>query len=551
MMERLYPTDEVAALIDVRGARLLKPGDPEIPKALGLTKGKAYLMPVNWKDTAQVVLHLPFEFPDECPTVYLAASAGPERVVPHINREGQICTLPVGTVVNPFRPAAQIVAVLENAQRVVEARYSPEQMLAEIERELVAYWGGGDPILILADDTLECHRVVHVRHCQEIQRTATRRVHFVRPLPTTIPEGLQVALVLNIPRPRLVEFLGEPAKVIGEEASWQEACGLLASILSRRNHAGKTITVFALANCETRSGAVWLAGLFSKSFRICKAEDINRDGLLKLPSRSRLQRCIVDSWRTERLLRRVEGPAVSAHLSETSVAFVGCGSVGSYMADLLVRSGVSRMLLVDKESLESANLARHVLNAGGVFLPKAEQLAQHFRCRFPEIKVEAHTQDIRHPDGIKKLADYGGALNVVATGDTNTDLMLSELCRCGAVGSCCFVWVEAGLRAGHIVYQPRGCPRTLLDLHGPGDDGRHLYVHRLIRDPEQAQCQEHACQFTFTPYSAVDAVSFAAAATRKVINWLSHPPQEMQILRWRMEVCDGWEPLDLPHEDLP
>src|SRR5437899_42969 len=102
MIWSLYSTDEVSPLLQKCGARQLDVKSPELPPELRAAKGRAFLIPVTWKGTFQVVLYLPVEFPDERPVVYVTAAETPKRVIPHINSDGQICTLPVGTVVNPF-----------------------------------------------------------------------------------------------------------------------------------------------------------------------------------------------------------------------------------------------------------------------------------------------------------------------------------------------------------------------------------------------------------------------------------------------------------------
>lgn len=45
------------------------------------------------------------------------------------------------------------------------------------------------------------------------------------------------------------------------------------------------------------------------------------------------------------------------------VAIVGCGAIGSFVADLLYRSGVRRLTLLDHETLRPGNLVRHLAGA--------------------------------------------------------------------------------------------------------------------------------------------------------------------------------------------
>lgn len=64
------------------------------------------------------------------------------------------------------------------------------------------------------------------------------------------------------------------------------------------------------------------------------------------------------------------GPAREV-LADKSVALVGCGAVGSFVADQLVRAGVARLTLLDDDVLRPGNLVRHLAGLEHVGLTKA------------------------------------------------------------------------------------------------------------------------------------------------------------------------------------
>ena len=64
------------------------------------------------------------------------------------------------------------------------------------------------------------------------------------------------------------------------------------------------------------------------------------------------------------------GPAREA-LRAKSAAVVGCGAIGSFVADLLVRAGVGRLTLLDDDVLRPGNLVRHLAGPDEVGLTKA------------------------------------------------------------------------------------------------------------------------------------------------------------------------------------
>lgn len=59
------------------------------------------------------------------------------------------------------------------------------------------------------------------------------------------------------------------------------------------------------------------------------------------------------------------------------VAVVGAGALGSFIADMLVRSGIRHLALVDDDLVMPGNLVRHLVGADAVGLLKVEAVKQH------------------------------------------------------------------------------------------------------------------------------------------------------------------------------
>src|SRR4051812_4866604 len=68
------------------------------------------------------------------------------------------------------------------------------------------------------------------------------------------------------------------------------------------------------------------------------------------------------------------GVGGQARLNGSSVAVVGCGALGTAVAGLLVRAGVGRVRIIDRDFVEPSNLQRQTLFTEGdasEALPKA------------------------------------------------------------------------------------------------------------------------------------------------------------------------------------
>jgi molybdopterin/thiamine biosynthesis adenylyltransferase len=107
------------------------------------------------------------------------------------------------------------------------------------------------------------------------------------------------------------------------------------------------------------------------------------------------------TWdRVERLL----GTENLARLAKARVGVVGLGSGGGFVAQSLAMSGVGHFVLVDDDTLEEANLVRHVADRQHVGKPKAEIVAELVRSRNPAAAVSVRVGKIEdHMDALDGL----------------------------------------------------------------------------------------------------------------------------------------------------
>lgn len=100
--------------------------------------------------------------------------------------------------------------------------------------------------------------------------------------------------------------------------------------------------------------------------------------------------------------------AASQTLAVRHVAIVGCGMLGSPMAEHLARAGVGKITLIDPDHLDPANIGRHVLGASYIGQFKAKALAHHLKASLPTIEsvpinedvIKQHRQDLWGPTSI-------------------------------------------------------------------------------------------------------------------------------------------------------
>jgi molybdopterin-synthase adenylyltransferase len=84
-------------------------------------------------------------------------------------------------------------------------------------------------------------------------------------------------------------------------------------------------------------------------------------------------------------------------LRTSSVAIVGCGALGTALANLLVRAGVGRLRIIDRDFVEDSNLQRQTLfdeSDARDALPKAVAAQRKLSAINSDVKVEAVIADL-------------------------------------------------------------------------------------------------------------------------------------------------------------
>ena len=115
-------------------------------------------------------------------------------------------------------------------------------------------------------------------------------------------------------------------------------------------------------------------------------------------------------------------------LGEARVVLIGCGALGTVLADTLVRAGVGYLRICDRDYIELNNLQRQILFdeddiAAG--LPKAEAAAAKLRRINSDVTVEPVVIDINHTN-IERLAD-GADVILDGTDNFETRYLINDL----------------------------------------------------------------------------------------------------------------------------
>jgi len=103
------------------------------------------------------------------------------------------------------------------------------------------------------------------------------------------------------------------------------------------------------------------------------------------------------------------GPEGQARLVASSAVIVGCGAIGAAVANLLVRAGVGRIRILDRDFVEPSNLQRQILfdeDDARESLPKAVAAERQLRALNSEIQIEGVVADLNSRNAEELLAGF-------------------------------------------------------------------------------------------------------------------------------------------------
>lgn len=106
----------------------------------------------------------------------------------------------------------------------------------------------------------------------------------------------------------------------------------------------------------------------------------------------------------ERALEGRLGKNLQARFSAATIAVCGLGGLGSHIAPALARAGVGRLILLDFDRVDVANLHRQQYKASQVGRYKAEALSENLREIAPYIELEAHTVRVTEENAVQLLS---------------------------------------------------------------------------------------------------------------------------------------------------
>lgn len=136
----------------------------------------------------------------------------------------------------------------------------------------------------------------------------------------------------------------------------------------------------------------------------------------------------IDSRYHRQMLLPHIGQAGQHRLGASCALVVGCGALGTVMAESLARAGVGRLRLVDRDIVEWTNLQRQVLfdeSDARDGLPKAVASAKRLRAVNSSVQIEPLVLDV-DPGNVEAMVD-GASVILDGTDNVETRYLINDV----------------------------------------------------------------------------------------------------------------------------
>lgn len=203
------------------------------------------------------------------------------------------------------------------------------------------------------------------------------------------------------------------------------------------------------------------------------------------------------------------------------VSLIGCGTIGSNLAKLIVQCGAgceAELALYDTDILRPGNLGRHLLGYEALGQPKSLATAESLRAFHPDVKIKPIQQD-----ALRNWEDLESSdLVIDATGDFNVATALNDLwqrsARSGRELAVLHTWVFGNGIAVQTFLNLKDahcCFRCLK----PRFDGPWRYSPLKDAKSEITLAAGRCGEAGYIPFAPDAPTSAASLALRSILDW--------------------------------
>lgn len=438
---------------------------------------RGFACSVSCPDGQQRYLDILFtpSFPKVLPLVAIRDTAL-HLQIPHVESDGVLCLPTAGKSYNGSNILRQTIGIFREAIELIQASKSETWKAAHFKAEFTAYWAnriGDNGPTIRARVTpkhqsgllfsIRTQRGIYIADSRASLEEFTKRQGVAPYKDDAVKEALLLCLP-GAPTPKEMPRSAECVCKLIEQFAAEHLAALEAQF--RKSPEAILVVIQVPQGQELAYGGLLIPGRKQKNYARHSRQRVNGFRAGREPpamlrkqyfSPQKLVQYLQIIRFDDAVIRsRESNSQPPIDLQNCSVAVVGCGSVGSSVADILAQSGVGRLALVDHEVLGPENLSRNTLGATSVGFSKAKELETRLlrdRPQLQSVTAIAERIDRLTTDHWNQLVGVDCVL--FSIGQSGMEIYAAEMLRRhGFSGIIGHAWLEPFACAGHLLLSP-------------------------------------------------------------------------------------------------
>lgn len=207
------------------------------------------------------------------------------------------------------------------------------------------------------------------------------------------------------------------------------------------------------------------------------------------------------------------------------VLVFGAGALGSQVAEQLAKAGIGHITLVDSDTMETANLGRHLLGIQHVDYEKAEAVADDVKRNYPSCIIKPYIGTAEHWLQSNTLKGVDAVLDL--TGEPGVRWYLNEARR---KNPCPLIvgWMEPFVAAAHVCMLT---PGTLWFAEQASTEDR-LKSLEAVDWPDDVIRKVPGCSSRFQAYTSANATYAVALVSENALQMIDGEVASSKVLSW-------------------
>lgn len=444
----------------------------------------------------------------------LELPASMPHVTPHMGSGGHLCYIAKGTVVlDIFDPVGQALACLQRAEDVFD-KILQGDFVEDLEEEFFAYWDGPLCLVDIQDQRLGQQKALVIKTGTSLTAVVTddesRTKRKLKSLGLNTADYTILTYRVKTsakPRPHTTTW---PPKTVRDILLWQ---GLLDS-RCRKKIGERIETAYATA---ARGTLILIESpLMTYGFIVYFDRKPYQKGMRRQPRTSVYAQSVIPVSIVridDRYMAQRNVPDMLT-LAGKHLVIVGCGTIGGYLAEMLVKAGAGtaggQLTLVDFDSLYPQNIGRHRLGFPNLLTNKATSMAEELQRSAPGADICARPVDV-------KTVNIGKVdLLIDTTGEESLGHWLCK--RYLPTTPMLSVWVEGpgvAIRALLHTKATGACYRCLCDANRKGQFTTIVGAMPILMAGQ-------GCEGLYVPFPASVSVQAASLGGEMALAWANN-----------------------------